>query len=80
VWAAAADKRSRGLLLGATACRPHWAAKGLQHQDGFSLVQAASLANCRAHAPCFAGELAVILDHGMRRVLEEQEDEFLYLT
>ncbi len=79
VWAAA-DQRSRGFLLGATAGRTTLGGEGLQHQDGFSLVQAASVPNCRAYDPCFAGELAVILDHGMRRMLEEQQDEFFYLT
>jgi len=79
IWAAA-DQRSRGFLLGATAGRTTLGGEGLQHQDGFSLVQAASVPNCRVYDPCFAGELAVIVDHGMRRILEDQVDEFYYLT
>jgi pyruvate dehydrogenase E1 component len=79
IWAAA-DQRSRGFLLGATAGRTTLGGEGLQHQDGSSLVQAAAVPNCRAYDPCFAGELAVIVDHGMREMLERQEDVFYYVT
>ncbi len=79
IWAAA-DQRARGFLLGATAGRTTLGGEGLQHQDGSSLLQAAAVPNCRAYDPCFAGELAVILDHGMRAMLERQEDVFYYLT
>jgi len=79
IWAAA-DQRARGFLVGATAGRTTLGGEGLQHQDGFSLVQAASVPNCRVYDPCFAGELAVIVDHGMRRMLQEQVDEFYYVT
>jgi len=79
IWAAA-DQRARGFLLGATAGRTTLGGEGLQHQDGSSLVQAAGVPNCRAYDPCFAGEFAVILDHGMRAMLERQEDVFYYVT
>jgi pyruvate dehydrogenase E1 component len=79
IWAAA-DQRARGFLLGATAGRTTLGGEGLQHQDGASLLQAATVPNCRAYDPCFAGELAVILDHGMRAMLQRQEDVFYYLT
>jgi pyruvate dehydrogenase E1 component len=79
IWAAA-DQRSRGFLLGATAGRTTLGGEGLQHQDGNSLLQACAVPNCRAYDPCFAGELAVILDHGMRQMLERQEDVFYYVT
>ena len=79
IWAAA-DQRSRGFLLGATAGRTTLGGEGLQHQDGSSLLLAALVPNCRAYDPCFAGELAVILDHGMRQMLEQQQDVFYYLT
>ncbi len=79
IWAAA-DQRARGFLLGATAGRTTLGGEGLQHQDGSSLVQAATVPNCRAYDPCFAGEFAVILDHGMRCMLEDQEDVFYYVT
>ena len=79
IWAAA-DQRARGFLLGATAGRTTLGGEGLQHQDGSSLLQAATVPNCRAYDPCFAGEFAVILDHGMRSMLEQQCDEFYYVT
>ncbi len=79
IWAAA-DQRARGFLLGATAGRTTLGGEGLQHQDGSSLVQAAQIPNCRAYDPCFAGEFAVILDHGMREMLEQQRDVFYYVT
>jgi pyruvate dehydrogenase E1 component len=79
IWAAA-DQRSRGFLLGATAGRTTLGGEGLQHQDGSSLVQASLVPNCRVYDPCFAGEFAVILDHGMRQMLQEQRDVFYYVT
>jgi pyruvate dehydrogenase E1 component len=79
IWAAA-DQRSRGFLLGATAGRTTLGGEGLQHQDGSSLLQASAVPNCRAYDPCFAGEFAVILDHGMREMLEQQRDVFYYVT
>ena len=79
IWAAA-DQRARGFLLGATAGRTTLGGEGLQHQDGSSLLQAGAVPNCRAYDPCFAGEFAVILDHGMRRMLEAGEDVFYYVT
>jgi len=79
IWAAA-DQRSRGFLLGATAGRTTLGGEGLQHQDGSSLLQASTVPNCRAYDPCFTGELAVILDHGMRQMMERQEDVFYYVT
>ncbi|HEK1686799.1 TPA: alpha-ketoglutarate dehydrogenase [Pseudomonas putida] len=79
IWAAA-DQRARGFLLGATAGRTTLGGEGLQHQDGHSLLIASTVPNCRAYDPAFAGEFAVILDHGMRRMLEAQEDAFYYVT
>ncbi|MFO1302794.1 MAG: alpha-ketoglutarate dehydrogenase [Burkholderiales bacterium] len=79
IWAAA-DQRARGFLIGATAGRTTLGGEGLQHQDGSSHVMAAAVPNCRAYDPGFAYELAVILDHGMRRMLMEQADEFYYVT
>jgi pyruvate dehydrogenase E1 component len=79
IWAAA-DSRARGFLLGATAGRTTLAGEGLQHQDGSSHLIAATIPNCRAYDPCFAYELAVILEDGMRRMLTAQEDVFYYVT
>jgi pyruvate dehydrogenase E1 component len=79
IWAAS-DQRARGFLLGATAGRTTLGGEGLQHQDGASHLIATTVPNCRAYDPAFAYELAVILDHGMRRMLEEGRDEFYYIT
>ena len=79
IWAAA-DSRSRGFLLGATAGRTTLSGEGLQHQDGSSHLVASTVPNCRAYDPCFAYELAVILEDGMRRMLGEREDVFYYVT
>lgn len=79
IWAAA-DQRARGFLFGATAGRTTLGGEGLQHQDGASHVIAATVPNCRAYDPAFACELAVIVDHGMRQMLEKGVDEFYYIT
>lgn len=79
IWAAA-DQRARGFLLGATSGRTTLGGEGLQHQDGSSHLVAATIPNCRAWDTAFAGEMAVILDHGMREMLVEQRDVFHYLT
>ncbi|MEO5764497.1 MAG: pyruvate dehydrogenase (acetyl-transferring), homodimeric type, partial [Casimicrobiaceae bacterium] len=79
IWAAA-DQRARGFLLGATAGRTTLAGEGLQHQDGSSHVVASTVPNCRAYDPAFACELAVIVDHGMRQMMERNADEFYYIT
>jgi pyruvate dehydrogenase E1 component len=79
IWAAA-DSRSRGFLVGATAGRTTLAGEGLQHQDGSSHFAAATIPNCVAFDPCYGYELALILQDGMRRMLQEQEDVFYYVT
>ena len=79
IWAAA-DQRPRGFLLGATSGRTTLGGEGLQHQDGSSHLIAATIPNCKAYDPAFAGELAIILDHGMREMLVQQKDVFYYLT
>ena len=79
VWAAA-DSRARGFLVGGTAGRTTLAGEGLQHQDGSSHLAAAAIPNCRAYDPCFAYELAAIVEDGARRMLEAQEDVFYYVT
>jgi len=78
-WAAA-DSRSRGFLLGATAGRTTLSGEGLQHQDGSSHLVAATIPNLRAYDPCFGYELAAVLRDGMRRMLESEEDVFYYVT
>jgi pyruvate dehydrogenase E1 component len=79
IWAAA-DQRARGFLLGATSGRTTLAGEGLQHQDGSSHLVAATIPNCKAYDPAFAGEMAVIVDRGMREMLVDQRDVFYYVT
>jgi pyruvate dehydrogenase E1 component len=79
IWAAA-DSRVRGFLIGATAGRTTLSGEGLQHQDGVSHLLASSVPTCRAYDPCYAYEVAVILEEGMKAMLERQEDVFYYVT
>ncbi|MFT6892038.1 MAG: pyruvate dehydrogenase E1 component [Halioglobus sp.] len=79
IWAAA-DQRARGFLMGATAGKTTLSGEGLQHQDGHSHLIASTVPNCRAYDPAFACELALIVDHGARQMLEQQEDVFYYIT
>jgi len=79
IWAAA-DQRARGFLLGATSGRTTLGGEGLQHQDGSSHLIAATIPNCKAYDPAFAGELSVIIDHGMREMVTQQMDVFYYIT
>ena len=79
IWAAA-DQRARGFLLGATSGRTTLGGEGLQHQDGSSHLVAATIPNCKAYDPAFAGEMAVLVDQGIREMMVEQQDVFYYLT
>lgn len=79
IWAAA-DMRTRGFLLGGTAGRTTLAGEGLQHQDGQSHLLAYPVPNLMAYDPAYAYELAIIIRDGIRRMYEEQEDIFYYLT
>jgi pyruvate dehydrogenase E1 component len=79
IWAAA-DMRTRGFLLGATAGRTTLNGEGLQHADGHSHVLAATIPNLRAYHPAFAYEIAVIVQDGMKRMFEKQEDLIYYIT
>lgn len=79
IWAAA-DMRTRGFLIGATAGRTTLAGEGLQHQDGHSHLLAYPHPNLLAYDPAFAYEIAVIVREGIRRMYENQEDVFYYLT
>jgi pyruvate dehydrogenase E1 component len=79
LWAAG-DMQARGFLLGATAGRTTLAGEGLQHQDGHSLLAASTIPNCVAYDPTYSYELAVIIQDGMRRMYQERENIFYYLT
>jgi len=79
VWAAG-DLRCRGFLVGATSGRTTLSGEGLQHQDGHSHLLAYPLPNLVTYDPAFAYELAIIIRDGIRRMYEEQESVFYYLT
>jgi pyruvate dehydrogenase E1 component len=76
----AGDIRCRGFLLGGTAGRTTLNGEGLQHEDGHSHLLAATIPNCVSYDPTFAHEMVVIVRDGMRRMVEEQEDVFYYIT
>jgi len=78
-WAAG-DMQARGFLLGGTAGRTTLAGEGLQHQDGHSHLMANTIPNCVSYDPTFAYELAVILQHGMKRMYQDQDNVFYYVT
>ena len=76
----AGDIRSRGFLLGGTAGRTTLNGEGLQHEDGHSHLIAATIPNCISYDPTFAHEVVTIVRDGMRRMVQEQEDVFYYIT
>jgi pyruvate dehydrogenase E1 component len=79
IWSAA-DSRTRGFLLGATAGRTTLLGEGLQHQDGHSHVLASTVPSLEAWDPAFAYELAVIIRHGLQEMLGDERDVMYYLT
>jgi pyruvate dehydrogenase E1 component len=79
IWAAG-DSQARGFLIGGTAGRTTLAGEGLQHQDGHSQLVATTVPNCVAYDPAYAYELAVIVHDGLRRMYQEQESVFYYIT
>jgi pyruvate dehydrogenase E1 component len=78
-WAAG-DMQARGFLLGGTSGRTTLNGEGLQHEDGHSHVLAGTIPNCVSYDPTFAHEVAVILHHGLKRMVEKQDNVFYYLT
>jgi pyruvate dehydrogenase E1 component len=78
-WAAG-DSQARGFLIGATAGRTTLNGEGLQHQDGHSPLLAATIPNCVTYDPTYAHELAVIVQDGLRRMYENMESVFYYIT
>ena len=80
LWWAAGDSRSRGFLLGGTSGRTTLNGEGLQHEDGHSHIATAQIPNCMSYDPTFAYELAVIMHDGLRRMYQEQEDIYYYIT
>ena len=78
-WAAG-DMQARGFLLGGTAGRTTLNGEGLQHQDGHSHIMSGLIPNCVSYDPTFAHELAVIVHDGLRRMVQNQENVYYYIT
>jgi pyruvate dehydrogenase E1 component len=79
IWAFG-DSRGKGFLCGGTAGRTTLAGEGLQHQDGQSILLSSILPTCTTYDPAYAYEIAIIVQDGVRRMYQEQEDRFYYLT
>lgn len=78
-WAAG-DMQARGFILGGTSGRTTLNGEGLQHEDGHSHMYAATIPNCISYDPSFAHEVAVIMQDGLRRMVQNQENVFYYIT
>ena len=78
-WAAG-DSQARGFLIGATAGRTTLNGEGLQHQDGHSHILASTIPNCISYDPAYSYELAIIIKEGMRRMYQEMDSVFYYIT
>jgi pyruvate dehydrogenase E1 component len=78
-WAAG-DMQARGFLLGGTSGRTTLNGEGLQHEDGHSHILANTIPNCVSYDPTFAHEVGVILHHGIKRMVEKQDNVYYYLT
>lgn len=76
----AGDMRSKGFLIGGTSGRTTLNGEGLQHQDGHSHILSAAIPNCVSYDPTFSYEVAIIIQHGLERMLGKQEDVFFYIT
>ncbi|HRL22796.1 MAG TPA: pyruvate dehydrogenase (acetyl-transferring), homodimeric type, partial [Alcaligenes sp.] len=78
-WAAG-DMKARGFVLGGTAGRTTLNGEGLQHEDGHSHIQSSLIPNCVSYDPTFAHEVAVIMQNGLKRMVQDQEDVYYYVT
>ena len=76
----AGDMRAKGFLIGGTAGRTTLNGEGLQHQDGHGHLLANSIPNLLTYDPAFRYEIAVIIEDGLKRMYEENENVFYYLT
>jgi len=79
IWAFG-DARGKGFLCGGTAGRTTLSGEGLQHQDGHSIVHASTVPNCITYDPAYSYEIAIIVQDGIRRMYQEREDVFYYIT
>ncbi len=79
VWAGA-DMQARGFIMGGLAGRTTLPGEGLQHQDSHNLLMYGLVPSCRAYDPAFGYELAVIMQDGLKRMMQDQEHVFYYIT
>ena len=79
VWAFA-DARGKGFMMGGTAGRTTLLGEGLQHQDGHSPLLFSAVPTCAIYDPAYVYEIAVIVQDGLRRMYQEKEDRFYYIT
>lgn len=79
VWAAG-DIMARGFIIGATAGRTTLAGEGLQHNDGHNILLYSVVPNCVSYDPTYAYEMAVIIRHGLKRMYQDQDNVFFYIT
>ncbi len=78
-WAFA-DSRGKGFLMGGTAGRTTMLGEGLQHQDGHSIVLSSTVPTCRTYDPAYVYEMAVVLQDGIKRMYEDGDEAFYYVT
>ena len=78
-WASG-DIQARGFLVGGTAGRTTLNGEGLQHQDGHSHILAQTIPNCKAYDPAYGYEIAVVVQHGIKEMFEDNQNVFYYLT
>ena len=76
----AGDAQARGFLLGGTAGRTTLNGEGLQHQDGHSHILANTIPNCRSYDPTFSYEVAVVVQDGLKRMYQDKENCYYYIT
>lgn len=78
-WAAG-DMQARGFVLGGTAGRTTLNGEGLQHEDGHSHIQSSLIPNCVSYDPSYAHEVAIIIHSGLKRMMQDQENVYFYIT
>lgn len=78
-WASG-DLQARGFLIGATSGRTTLNGEGLQHQDGHSHILAGTIPNCVTYDATYGYEIATIIQDGLKRMVEDQENVFYYIT
>ncbi|CAL4319976.1 pyruvate dehydrogenase (acetyl-transferring), homodimeric type [Buchnera aphidicola] len=76
-WAAG-DQQARGFLIGGTSGRTTLNGEGLQHEDGHSHIHFLTVPNCISYDPAYSYELAVIINHGIKKMYGKKQDNVYY--